>query len=131
MVLRVFLVEDSAAMRAHLIETLVTGASVDVVGIAETEQAAVSWLDHNADRWDVALIDLFLHEGTGAGVIEHCRERRPDQSVLVMSNHARDPDLLRHCKLLGADAVYHKALELDGLVEHCIALAAKKSRNAP
>ena len=129
MVLRVFLVEDSAAMRAHLIETLVTRAGVDVVGIAETEKAAVSWLDRNADRWDVALVDLFLHEGTGAGVIEHCRERRPEQSVLVMTNHARDPDLLEHCKLLGADAVYHKALELDGLVAHCIALAAKKPRN--
>ena len=129
MVLRVFLVEDSAAMRAHLIEILVTKAGVDVVGIAETEKAAVSWLDRNADGWDVALVDLFLHEGTGAGVIEHCRERRPGQSVLVMTNHARDADLLQHCKLLGADAVYHKALELDGLVAHCIALAAKRRRN--
>ena len=129
MVLRVFLVEDSAAMRAHLIEILVTKAGVDVVGIAETEKAAVSWLDRNADGWDVALVDLFLHEGTGAGVIEHCRERRPGQSVLVMTNHARDADLLQHCKLLGADAVYHKALELDGLVADCIALAAKRRRN--
>ena len=129
MVLRVFLVEDSAAMRAHLIEILVTKAGVDVVGIAETEKAAVSWLDRNADGWDIALVDLFLHEGTGAGVIEHCRERRPGQSVLVMTNHARDADLLQHCKLLGADAVYHKALELDGLVAHCIALATKRRRN--
>lgn len=126
MVLRVFLVEDSAAMRAHLIETLVDRASVDVVGIAETEKEASDWLDRNADRWDIALIDLFLREGTGAGVIEHCRERHPGQSVLVMTNHARDAALLQECKLLGADAVYHKALELDGLVAHCITLAAKK-----
>ena len=129
MSLRVFLVEDSAAMRAHLIEILLTRAGVEIVGIAETEEAAVSWLDRNADGWDIALVDLFLHEGTGAGVIEHCRQRRPDQSVIVMTNHARDPDLLQHCKLLGADAVYHKALELDGLVAHCIALAAKRRRN--
>lgn len=126
MVLRVFLVEDSAAMRAHLIETLVDRARVDVVGIAETEKEANDWLDRNRDRWDIALIDLFLREGTGAGVIEHCRERHPGQSVLVMTNHARDAALLHECKLLGADAVYHKALELDGLVAHCIALATKK-----
>ena len=129
MVLRVFLVEDSAAMRAHLIETLVARAGVAVVGVAETEKEAIDWLDRNADRWDIALIDLFLREGTGAGVIEHCRERHPGQSVLVMTNHARDAALLHECKLLGADAVYHKALELDGLVAHCIALAATKSRS--
>ena len=130
MVLRVFLVEDSAAMRAHLIETLVDRASVAVVGIAETEKEASDWLDRNADRWDIALIDLFLREGTGAGVIEHCRERHPGQSVLVLTNHARDAALQQECKLLGADAVYHKALELDGLVAHCIALAATKPGSA-
>ncbi len=126
MVLRVFLVEDSAAMRAHLIEILVTEARVDIVGIAETENQAIDWLDRNADRWDIALVDLFLREGTGAGVIEHCRERRPDQSVHVMTNHARDDALLHDCKLLGADAVYHKATGLDDLVAYCIGLAARR-----
>lgn len=117
-------------MRTHLIETLETRASVEIVGIAETETEAVSWLDRHAGRWDVALIDLFLREGTGAGVIEHCHERLPGQSVLVMTNHAGDDALLHECKLLGADAVYHKAIELDGLVAHCIALAAKKPGSA-
>ena len=74
------------------------------------------WLDRNADQWDIALVDLFLGEGTGAGVIEHCHDRRPDQSVFVMTNHAQNDALLHHCKLLGADAVYHKATELDNLV---------------
>ena len=128
MVLRVFLVEDSAAMRAHLIDILVTKAKVDIVGIAETEKQAVDWLERNADRWDIALVDLFLREGTGAGVLQHCRDRRPGQTVLVMTNHARDDALLHHCKLLGVDAVFHKATELDGLVAYCIGLDAKGSR---
>ena len=130
MPLKVFLVEDSAAMRSHLIDTLITRAKVDVVGVAETEAEAADWLARNRGRWDVALVDLFLREGTGAGVIEHCRERSPEQNVLVMTNHARDAALLRHCKALGADAVYHKAIELDGLVAHCITLAAQKSGSA-
>lgn len=126
MVLRIFLVEDSAAMRANLIDYLVTEAKVEIVGIAETEAQAKDWLDHNADRWDVALVDLFLRAGTGAGVVEHCRNRRPHQTVLVMTNHVRDAALLHQCKLLGADAVYHKATELDDMVAYCIALAAKQ-----
>ena len=129
MVLKVFLVEDSAAMRAHLVDILVTRAGVNVVGMAETENEATDWLDRNVDRWDIALIDLFLREGTGAGVIEHCHGRRPGQSVVVMTNHAQDPSLLQNCKLMGADAVYHKGTGLDDLVAHCNALAAKTSRS--
>ena len=128
MALKVFLVEDSAAQCAYLTQILATEAKVDVVGIAETEHQAIDWLDRNADRWDIALVDLFLGEGTGAGVIKHCHDRRDDQSVLVMTNHARDDALLHHCKLLGADAVYHKATELDNLIAHCKGLAAQKPR---
>ena len=79
---------------------------------------------------DIVLVDLFLGEGTGVGVIQHCHDRRPDQSVLVMTNHARDDALLHHCKLLGADAVYHKATELDELVAYCTGLAAGRPRCA-
>lgn len=119
MTLRVFLVEDSKALCRHLMETLVTRAKVEIAGIAQTEAEAIDWLDRNADRWDILLVDLFLDEGTGVGVIEHCQERRAGQKVLVMTNHARNDGLLHHCKELGADAVYHKATELDELVAYC------------
>ena len=130
MVLKVFLVEDSAAMRAHLIDTLTSRAGVDVVGVAETESEAAGWLARHPSGWDIALIDLFLREGTGAGLIEMCRERAHGQSVLVMTNHARDAALLERCRALGADAVYHKAMELDSLVARCISLAEEKSDTA-
>jgi len=123
MALRIFLVEDSAAMRAHLASILVADAGVKVVGMAETEKQAINWLDAHADGWDVVLVDLFLREGTGAGVIEHCHHRPPSQKVFVMTNHARDDALLQHCQQLNADAVYHKATGLDMLVADCLALA--------
>ena len=129
MALRVFLVEDSAATRAHLMSVLVTEAGVTIAGIADSEKQAIDWLDSNPGRWDVALVDLFLREGTGAGVLEHCRERHANQRVLVMTNHAQDDALLQDCKLLGADAVYHKGTGLDALVAHCLRLAAKTSRS--
>ncbi len=127
MKLRVFLVEDSLAMRARLTDMLMRDARVDVVGVAETEAQAMYWLERNADQWDVALVDLFLREGTGAGVVQHFRARHPDQTILVMTNHVRNVDLLNDCKLLGADAVYHKATELEDMVAYCIGLAAKGS----
>lgn len=129
MALRVFLVEDSAAQCAYLAQILVAKARVTIVGMAETEGQAIDWLNRNAGQWDVALVDLFLGEGSGAGVIQHCHNRRPDQSVLVMTNHTRDNALMHRCKLLGADAVYHKATELDSLVAYFTGLAARKPQS--
>ena len=128
MVLNVFLVEDSAAQCAYLTQILTAEANVAVVGNAETEQQAVSWLEHNPSSWDIALVDLFLGDGSGVGVLEHCRNRCSGQRVLVMTNHARDDQLLRHCQRLGADAVYHKATQLDSLVAYCKAMADNMPR---
>jgi two-component system, OmpR family, response regulator len=130
MVSRVFLVEDSAATRSLMAAILVSEAKVDVVGGAATEHEAIDWLDSNRERWDIVLVDLFLGEGSGVAVIEHCQERRPDQSVLVMTNHGRDRDLLEHCRARGADAVYHKATELDQLVAYCTKPAPSRRQRA-
>jgi two-component system, OmpR family, response regulator len=119
MALRVFLVEDSAATRSLLAAVLVQDARVDIVGIAATQHDAIDWLDSHPDRWDIALVDLFLGEGSGVAVIEHCQQRRDTQRVLVMTNHGRDLGLLEHCTALGADAVFHKGTELDQLVAYC------------
>jgi two-component system OmpR family response regulator len=129
MALRVFLVEDSAAQCAYLAQILVAKARVTIAGMAETEGQAIDWLNRNAGQWDVALVDLFLGEGSGAGVIQHCQNRRPDQSILVMTNHTQDSDLMHRCKLLGADAVYHKATALDSLVAYFTGPAARTPRS--
>ena len=127
MPLKVFLVEDSAALRAHLSDILITEAKVIIVGMAETEAQAKDWLERNPDNWDIALIDLFLREGTGAGVVQQVRNRRSNQTVFVMTNHISDDALLHSCKLMGANAVYHKGTELDDMVANCIGLAARQS----
>jgi two-component system, OmpR family, response regulator len=134
MALNVFLVEDSAATRSLLAAVLVIDAKVNVVGSAATEYEAIDWLDSDRNRWDIVLVDLFLGEGSGVSVIEHCHKRRLGQHVLVMTNHVRDHNLLAHCKALGADAVFHKATELDQLVAYCakppVGVARRAASNA-
>ncbi len=130
MALRVFLVEDSAAQCAYLTQILTAEAKAVIVGVASTEPQAVDWLDRHPGQWDIALIDLFLGEGTGVGVIRHCQNRRPEQSILVMTNHARNDHLLHHCERLGVDAVYNKATELDSLLAYCKSMGARMPRCA-
>jgi two-component system, OmpR family, response regulator len=117
MAFRVFIVEDSSTIRDNLIETLKELAQFEPVGTAETEHEAKRWLARN--DWDLAIIDLFLREGSGLNVLESCRKRQPAQNVVVLSNHS-SRDVRWRCNQLGADAVFDKSTELEALVEYCV-----------
>ncbi|MDB5897484.1 MAG: putative response regulator, CheY [Ramlibacter sp.] len=116
MTFRAFIVEDSSTIRDNLIETLKELAQVEPVGMAETEHEAKRWLARN--EWDLAIIDLFLREGSGLNVLESCRQRKPHQKVVVLSNHS-SRDVRWRCRQLGADAVFDKSTELEALVDYC------------
>lgn len=124
MALKIYLVEDNEVMRAHLVDLLAQHISLELVGCAETETQASAWLESHPAGWDVAIVDLFLREGTGAGVLRHCRHRSEFQDLLVITNHP-DSSLLTHCRLLGAHAVYDKSTELGDLVAYCIGRASR------
>jgi DNA-binding NarL/FixJ family response regulator len=119
MAFRAYIVEDSPTIRENLIETLHELALVDAVGTAETEHEGREWLAQNDAYWDLAIIDLFLKEGSGLNILEACRLRRPAQKMVVLSNHATN-DVRWRCAQLGADAVFDKSTEIDALVDYCV-----------
>jgi DNA-binding NarL/FixJ family response regulator len=116
---RAYIVEDSKTIRENLIETLQELALVEPVGVAETEHDGKKWLAQNDAYWDLAIIDLFLREGSGLNILEACRYRRPGQKMVVLSNHATN-DVRWRCAQLGADAVFDKSTEIDALVDYCV-----------
>jgi two-component system OmpR family response regulator len=116
---RAYIVEDSPMIRENLIETLQELALVEPVGVAETEQEGKRWLEQNDGYWDLAIVDLFLREGSGLNILEACRDRKPHQKMIVLSNHATS-DVRWRCAQLGADAVFDKSTEIDALVEYCM-----------
>jgi DNA-binding NarL/FixJ family response regulator len=116
---RAYIVEDNAMIRENLIETLQELALVEPVGAAETELEGKKWLARNDAYWDLAIIDLFLKEGSGLNILEACRHRRPTQKMVVLSNHATN-DVRWRCAQLGADAVFDKSTEIDALVDYCV-----------
>jgi DNA-binding NarL/FixJ family response regulator len=123
--LRTYIVEDNATIRENLVGTLEELTSVHSVGWAETEADARAWLaQHGAADWDVAIVDLFLKQGSGLGVLEACQARARHQRVVVLSNYATE-DMRKRCVQLGADAVFDKSNEIDALVEYCLELAER------
>ena len=119
--LRTYIVEDNATIRENLVGTLEELASIESVGWAETEGEAKGWLSRHEGQWDLAIVDLFLKQGSGLGVLEACRGRNAGQRVVVLSNYAT-ADMRKRCLQLGADAVFDKSNEIDALVEFCIEL---------
>ena len=116
---RAYIVEDSQTIRENLIETLNELALVEAVGTAETEHEGKKWLAQNDEYWDLAIVDLFLKEGSGLNILEACRKRKPGQKMIVLSNHATE-DVRWRCAQLGADAVFDKSTEIEKLVDYCV-----------
>jgi DNA-binding NarL/FixJ family response regulator len=120
--LKTYIVEDNATIRENLIGTLEELASIKALGWAETENEAKLWFAQHDGQWDLAIVDLFLKQGSGLGVLEACRGRASGQRVVVLSNYATT-DMRKRCMQLGADAVFDKSNEIDALVDYCIQLA--------
>jgi len=117
--LKTYIVEDNPTIRENLIGTLEELACVSAVGTAETENEGKAWLIDHSDQWDLAIVDLFLKQGSGLGVLAACRDRQPRQKVVVLSNYATT-DIRHRCAQLGVDAVFDKSNEIDALVDYCI-----------
>jgi len=116
--LRVFLVEDSAAIRERLTETISSIKEVQVAGHAETEAAAIAAL--RAEPCDAVVLDLQLKQGHGFNVLKALRSdpNTARMIVLVLTNHATPQYLARSIEL-GADHFFDKSHEYDQL---CAAL---------
>ena len=119
--LRTFFVEDNATIRENLIETLKELTDVEPVGYAETEAEGIAWLTQPNHEWDLAIVDLFLRQGSGLGVVAACQGRHPAQRVIVLSNYAT-ADVRTRCQELGVNATFDKSNEIDDLLDYCMQL---------
>lgn len=117
--MKTYIVEDNPTIRENLIGTLEELACVVAVGTAETENEGKAWLNANPQDWDLAIVDLFLKQGSGLGVLAACQERTANQKVVVLSNYATS-DIRQRCAQLGVDAVFDKSNEIDALVDYCL-----------
>ena len=116
-----YIVEDNPIVRQSLISTLTEVAPVEVVGFADTEHQAKQWLASHTGDWQLAIVDLFLKQGSGLGVLKGCQQRKKHQKVVVLSNYATG-EVRRRCAELGSDAVFDSVSELDLLYDYCASM---------
>ena len=123
MALIAFVVEDNVSIRESLIEALAELAGIVTGGVAGSEKAAIAWLTNANNEWDIAVVDLILEPGgSGFGVLNALRGRKPDQKMVVLTGTA-NPEVRRQCEALGSDGVFDKSIETDALMDYCLQLA--------
>lgn len=116
----IFVVEDSPAVRARLVEWLGAIDGAHIVGEAGTPDEAVRGILRTQPHFVV--LDFQLEGGTGADVLRAIRAQAPRAVFIVVTNHMQ-PQFRRVCMEAGANAFFDKSTEL-GKVREMIAGAA-------
>ena len=113
-----YLVEDNQSILDNLTKTLQELVPVRVVAHADNQAQASLWLDNHDAQWQLAIVDLFLREGSGLGVLANCHKLQHQQKIVVFTNYAT-PEIRRRALELGADQVFDKSIDLDLLLAYC------------
>jgi DNA-binding NarL/FixJ family response regulator len=108
--LRLLLVEDHAAFRSALALLLELRPGMKVVAQCGSLAGcrALGGLPHTVD---VALVDLFLPDGEGTGLVAVLREANPSARVLILTASI-EPGLEGRMAEAGADGVLNKTAAL-------------------
>lgn len=126
--IKIYLVEDSPVIRDSLVAALEDLAPVKVVGCAADEESAAQWLTQGGHACDLVIVDIFLKQGSGLGVLKNLQDRRHELKAVVLSNYAT-PDIRRKCTDLGADRVFDKSDQIDDLITYCSGLSSGEVGN--
>ena len=123
--LRVVLIEDSAVLRDMLSSILGGVRTLEIVGVADSEAAALVVLTRT--RPDLLIVDLELKAGTGLGILAALHgapERFGSPAAVVFSNHSH-PAVRARCAALGAAAFFDKSFQMDELLGYVDGMAGQ------
>ena len=116
--LTVFLVEDNSHLRSGLVPALQDLIGAQILATAESENEAITWLAAHKEGWDLAVVELYLKQGTGLGVVRWTNGRQERQKVAVLTDYPSEA-MRSRCQRAGADAVFDKETELDEFIAFC------------
>jgi DNA-binding NarL/FixJ family response regulator len=105
---RVFVAEDSAEVRRHVVDLVEEVAGAYVVGEAESVEAVVTGIMRTEP--DCVVLDFRLVGGTGLDVLHAVHPRAPHIAFIVLTNFAT-PQYKRACIAAGASCFFDKSTE--------------------
>jgi DNA-binding NarL/FixJ family response regulator len=125
--MRVFVVEESPALSARLLERFEEVPELSVVGVASSVTEAVRRIPSVAP--DLVITDTELADGGGLALLHVLQARRSmagrGPRVLLWTG-CNDPRRAAVARGLGVEARFDKAREVELLVEYCRRAASRR-----
>jgi DNA-binding NarL/FixJ family response regulator len=112
--LMVFLVEDSAPIRARLAATIKTIEGAELAGEAATVGSAIEGI--RSTHPGAVILDLQLEDGSGLDVLRAVHPSAPELHVAVLTNYATDQHR-RACMDAGAEYFLDKSSDFPRIRE--------------
>jgi len=116
---RIFLVEDSAAIRTRLAAMLAKIAGLSIVGEADGPQDAIAGIIRTLPN--CVVLDLQLFGGSGIEVLRAIKPVYPAIAFIVLTNKS-EPQYRRFCMSHGADVFLDKSTEFEKVKELVVEL---------
>ena len=126
--IRVYLVEDSAAIRERMCSLLASLDGIDLAGEAATAAGAIIGILDT--RPDAVLLDIHLAQGNGIDVLRALHAQAPDIVFIVVTN-LTNSQYREACLAAGASHFIDKSTELDRLSPLLAALVATRRQSPP
>lgn len=111
--LKIFIADDSAAIRQRIAAMLGASAFMKIVGEAETPQDAIEGI--LGAYPDVVVLDVQLDGGSGLQVLQAIRHAAPDIAFVIFSNSSDSAYRKRYLSA-GAEEFLDKTHQFDQLV---------------
>jgi DNA-binding NtrC family response regulator len=109
---RILVVDDDTAMRELM--ALALGKEGFEVSTAATSAAAVEAI--TPDGFDLMVTDIYLGDGTGIELLEHCRQICPGARVILVTAHGT-VETAASARRLGVFDYLAKPFEIEALIE--------------
>ena len=110
--LKVFISDDSATVREHLVTVASDLPEIDVVGQAEDVPGSLDAIHQT--RPDVVILDIRMPGGNGIQVLREVKKMDPAPRVIMFTNYAY-AQYRKECEEAGADFFLDKSTEFDKL----------------
>jgi DNA-binding NtrC family response regulator len=117
-------VDDDTAMR-EMMTLALSKEGFEVRSAASAEDAMNALAE---SRFDIIVADIYLGDGTGLDLLEHCRSQCPDSKVILVTAHGTI-ETATSARQLGVFEYLAKPFAVDALVD--TVRAAARSERAP
>ncbi len=121
--LRIFVAEDSDALRTRIVSVIGEIPNVRVGGQAASSHGAIDGI--LSSHAECALLDFSLEGGTALDVLRKVRPRQPNAMLFVITNYP-EPQYRSMCEAAGADGFFDKSIDFDRVTDLLADLAARR-----